>query len=59
MVMTAEERYDYDPVFRLMVDTIYKAMMDKRYTPSEVRDAAMLAAVKYEMEQFSRKICGE
>jgi len=46
--VTAEERYIHDPVFRRLVDTIYEGVCEKQYTPTEVRDAAMLAALKYE-----------
>lgn len=49
MMMTAEERYRHDPVFHQLVDAVYAAIVEKKYTPSEVRDAAMLAALKYEM----------
>ena len=47
--MTAEERYHHDPHFRVLVDAIYAAIVEMKYTPTEVRDAAMLAAIKYEM----------
>ena len=47
-MMTAEERYLNDPIFHTLVDMIYIAIERKQYTPTEVRDAAMLASLKYE-----------
>ena len=47
--MKAEDRYLHDPVFKTLVDFIYRGIEEKQYTPTEVRDAAMLAAIKYEM----------
>lgn len=46
--MTAEDRYHHDPIFHALVDTIYQAIVLKQYTATEVRDAAMLAAIQYE-----------
>jgi hypothetical protein len=46
--MTSEERYRNDPIFHRLVDTIYAAIEAKEYTASEVRDAAMLAMIRYE-----------
>ena len=46
--MTAEERYLHDPIFHLLVDQIYVAIERKQYTPTEVRDAAMLASLRWE-----------
>lgn len=47
-MMPAEERYQSDPVFHRLVDMIYHAIVEKEYTATEVRDAAMLAALHYE-----------
>jgi len=47
-MMTAEDRYHNDPIFHTLVDQIYAAILQKHYTPTEVRDAAMLASLKYE-----------
>lgn len=55
MPMSAEDRYRYDPVFSQLVDMIYAGIVDHQFTPTEVRDAAMLAAMKYEMK-YSRSL---
>ncbi len=47
-MMTAEERYRGDATFARLVDVIYAAIVEKQYTPTEVREAAMLAALKYD-----------
>jgi len=46
--MSPEDRCLNDPVFRHLVDTIYVGIVGKKFTPTEVRDAAMLAMLKYE-----------
>lgn len=48
-MMTAQDRYLHDPVFHTLVDTIYMAIDKLQYTPTEIRDAAMLAALHWEM----------
>lgn len=50
-MMTGQDRYLHDPVFHTLVDTIYVAIDQLQYTPSEIRDAAMLAALHWEMRQ--------
>lgn len=52
--MTVEERYLSDPAFHALVDTIYHAIEAKQYTATEVRQAAMLAAIKYEQVHLRR-----
>lgn len=54
--MLAEERYRDDPVFRNLVEMIYRAIVEKQYTATEVREAAMLAAIKYEQSYIRQ--CG-
>jgi hypothetical protein len=49
MAMTGEERYRHDPQFKMLVDMIHSMISKLEYTPSEIRDAAMLAAIHYEM----------
>lgn len=48
--LTPEERYHRDPVFHALVDTLRAALVGANYTPTELREAAMLAAVAHEME---------
>ena len=49
--LPAEARYEADPVFRSLVDVI-GAMLERdqsrTFTPTEVREAAMLACIRYE-----------
>lgn len=44
----AEARYATDAMYRALVDTMIGTMTSLKLTPGEVRDAAMLAAVKFE-----------
>ena len=46
---TVEERYQSDPMFRTLVDTVYNMIDKAQFTPSELREAVILAATKYEM----------
>ena len=46
----AEERYMRDPEFHNLVDTIFGLIHNKTFTPTEVREAAMLAILKEERE---------
>jgi hypothetical protein len=45
---TPEARYRRDPLFKQLVDTIYVAIVECKYTPTEVREAAVLASIIYE-----------
>lgn len=44
----ATDRYHDDPAFRQMVDTLRACMEHAEYTPSGIREAAMLAQILYE-----------
>lgn len=46
--MTPEERYQHDAYSRFMVDSLTSLLSHAQYTPSEMRDAALLAAIKHE-----------
>lgn len=48
--MTTRERYESDPTFHSLVDFIRQGIRENRYTPSEVREAAVLAAYLEEMQ---------
>lgn len=50
-MLTPRERYQSDPAFHALVETFLKMLTV--YTPSEIRDAAMLAQILYE-EQCKR-----
>jgi hypothetical protein len=45
---TPQQRYVRDPQFHALVDTIYHAICQCKYTATEVREAAMLAAIIYD-----------
>ncbi len=46
---TARERCLHDPVFKALVDMMLHQIILNKYTPSEMRDAAMCASIEYEM----------
>ncbi len=53
MRLPAEERYQSDKTFSYIVDTLYFLLCQNdvhgiQFTPTELREAAMLAAEKYE-----------
>ena len=50
-MLTVEERYQTDPMFHTLVDIMYNMIVQAKFTPSELRDAAMLAAIRYEMSR--------
>lgn len=43
-----EGRYSRDPVFRQLVDTLHHFIREAKYTPTELREAALLACIHYE-----------
>ena len=45
----AEHRYLHDPEFHNLVEMIEKMAFELKYTPGEVRDAAMFAMLRIEM----------
>ncbi len=47
-MMQMHERYHQDSVFRALVDLIRAELERGQYTPTEVREAAMLAQIMYE-----------
>ena len=44
----AETRYQRDPAFRALVDAMYSHIDALKLTPTEMREAAMLACIKFE-----------
>jgi len=48
-MLTVEERYRNDAEFHALVDILYTFIVNAKYTPTELRDAILLAATKYEM----------
>ena len=44
----AQGRYLHDQHFKTLVDTMHLIIRDGKFTPSELRDAVILAATHYE-----------
>jgi hypothetical protein len=53
---TPQERYESDPVFHALVDSIHRQIERAELTPSEVREAAVLACIHYEQRRRPRAI---
>jgi len=54
--LSAEERYQRDAQFRTMVDVLTLQIRDLHLTPTEVREAAMLACIRCEAMSLRRPI---
>ena len=52
--LTPEERYRRDPMFRVLVDLLEHHIHMTNYTPTELREAAILAAIRYESTNIRR-----
>jgi hypothetical protein len=46
-----EKRYREDIEFRTLVDTMEMLIVNCRFTPTELRQGAILAAIRYEQRQ--------
>lgn len=53
--MNIHERYLNDPRFHTLVDVLLSHIIDGNFTPTEIREAAMVAQIKFE-EIYPRKI---
>lgn len=51
---TPTMRYQRDPAFKQLVDMIQHMLHAAQFTPSELREAVMLAAINYEMLRVRR-----
>lgn len=49
--MTPREKYHSDPNYKLLVDWMVKHIEDCNYTPSEMREASLLASIIHEQMQ--------
>ena len=45
---TPNEKYANDPSYRQLVDMLTALIDQAKYTPSEIREACMLACIRYE-----------
>lgn len=48
---TAQHRYLHDVAFKQLCDLMLHHIMEMNYTPSEMRDAAMLASIMFEQSK--------
>jgi hypothetical protein len=47
--LSPQERYQRDANFKMLVDMLTDQIVCLEYTPTELREAAMLAALRYEL----------
>ena len=50
---TSMEKYHNDPEYHMLVDTIEILVHRAKFTPSEIREACILACTRYEMNTLS------
>lgn len=48
--MTPKERYHTDPLFHRLTDLLYHELRQGYLTPTEIREAALLAQIRFEEE---------
>jgi len=53
---TLRERYLYDPEFKTLVDLMTAHIQRANFTPSEMRQAAILASIIYEERNLHRMV---
>lgn len=59
--MTIDERYRNDPLFHALVNVLIQHIEEMKLTPTEIREACILAQIKYESTHvrplvFSREL---
>ena len=54
--ITPEERYQCDPWFHKLVNMLTHFIIEAKFTPSELREAAILAAIHYELSTTRRSM---
>jgi hypothetical protein len=51
---TVVDRYRRDPHFATLVDMLYSLIANANYTPTEIREAVMLAQIRVEERRLPR-----
>lgn len=49
-----QDRYNYDPIIKALVDSLEHHIIKLQLTPTEIRECAMLAAIHYEQHTTRR-----
>jgi hypothetical protein len=58
-MQSIEYRYLHDPMVRALVDSLEHHIHNLQFTPSEIRECAMLAAIHYEQRRPPQNIMVE
>lgn len=56
--LTPRQRYERDPEFHTLVDTIYSLIEKSQFTPTELREGVILACTMYEMRHSNIRFGG-
>jgi len=51
---TPRQKYENDPEYNRLVTLFESLIHEAKFTPSEIREAALLACINYEMQRSSR-----
>lgn len=51
----AKSRYHNDPAFKSLVDLMTNMIIQHEFTPSEMRSAAIMASINYEMMRIDHR----
>ena len=54
--MILRDKYNNDPMFHTMVDHMVSFVQSCQFSPSEMREAAMLASIIYEEHNYSSMV---
>ena len=54
MIKSPEEKYMNDPEYNHLVNTLEQLIEQARFTPSELREACILASINYEMRHIRK-----
>lgn len=55
-MQSIEYRYNHDPMVKALVDSLEHHIHTLQFTPSEIRECAMLAAIRYEQRRPPQSI---